>query len=269
MRVITAPGVEIKEIDKSQYSPAMTGTNCYVVGFTDKGEAYQPMEFTTRAAWVSYYGEPDNEAEKYFYNACTEVLNQNGRLYCARLPYDNIAFDKMVGFKYNVSGPLALSSISILYNDYNYYSDISAVDNTIDQVAQITGSAYPTMYELSAIDDYRTGEAKVPANTFLIADKTCATYKKIPEDMRKGKNRELLGIVPVITTAANALYAQKLINVDNTNAKYYESIGNILVQDDSVPGLSGGGVYGNELSAANPDFVKQLNSTFKNYQYTM
>ncbi len=267
MRVITAPGVEIKEIDKSQYSPAMTGTNCYVVGFTDKGEAYQPMEFTTRAAWVSYYGEPDNEAEKYFYNACTEVLNQNGRLYCSRLPYDNIAFDKIVGFKYNVSGPYALSSIPI--NDYNYYTDISAVDSTVDQIARITGAAYPTMYELSSVDDYRTDEAKVPANTFLIVDKTCATYKKIPEDRRKGKNRELIGIVPVVTTAANALYAQKLINVDDINAKYYESIGNILIQDDAVPGLSGGGVYNNALSAPNPDFVKQLNSSFKNYQYTL
>jgi hypothetical protein len=40
MRVITAPGVEIKEIDKSQYSPAMTGTNCYVMGFANKGEPY-------------------------------------------------------------------------------------------------------------------------------------------------------------------------------------------------------------------------------------
>lgn len=40
MRVITAPGVEITEIDKSQYSPAMTGTTCYIAGFADKGEPY-------------------------------------------------------------------------------------------------------------------------------------------------------------------------------------------------------------------------------------
>ena len=100
MRTITAPGVEIKEIDKSQYSPAMVGTACYVMGFANKGEAYRPLEFTSRAAWTNYYGEPDNEAERYFYNACTEVLNQNGRLWCARLPYDNQSFEKMVAFKY-------------------------------------------------------------------------------------------------------------------------------------------------------------------------
>ena len=67
IRTILAPGVQINEIDKSQYSPAMTGSNCYVMGFTDKGEPYQPMEFTSRTAWTSYYGTPDNEAERYAY----------------------------------------------------------------------------------------------------------------------------------------------------------------------------------------------------------
>ena len=102
MRTITAPGIEIREIDRSGYSPAMTGSTCYIMGFSDKGEPYKPMEFTSRAAWVNYYGEPDTEAERYFYAAVCEVLNQNGRLYCARLPYDNESFEKLVSFKYSV-----------------------------------------------------------------------------------------------------------------------------------------------------------------------
>ena len=110
MRTITAPGVEIKEIDKSGYSPAMTGTACYIMGFSDKGEAYRPMEFTSVPAFVSYYGDPDNEAERYFYAAANEVLNHNGRLYCARLPYDNEAFEKMVGYKYQLTTNKQLSS---------------------------------------------------------------------------------------------------------------------------------------------------------------
>ena len=75
MRTITAPGIEIKEIDRSGYSPAMTGSTCYIMGFSDKGEPYKPVEFTSRAAWVNYYGEPDTEAERYFYAAVCEVLN--------------------------------------------------------------------------------------------------------------------------------------------------------------------------------------------------
>ena len=103
VRTITAPGVEIKEIDKSQYTPAMTGTKVYVTGFANSGEDYTPMQFTSRNAWLNYYGEPDNEAERYFYNACMEVINQNGVLYAAKLPYQNAARDKFVGMKYKVA----------------------------------------------------------------------------------------------------------------------------------------------------------------------
>jgi len=60
---------------------------------------------------------------------------------------------------------------------------------------------------LTAIDEYREDEAKVPADSFLIVDITGSKYGKITEDYRKGKKRELIGIVPVVTTAANALYA--------------------------------------------------------------
>lgn len=75
LRTIDAPGVEIKEIDKSGYAPAMTGTKCFVMGYANKGEPYFPMEFTSKAAWQIYYGDPETEAERYFYNACTEVIN--------------------------------------------------------------------------------------------------------------------------------------------------------------------------------------------------
>lgn len=102
IRTIEAPGVEIKEIDKSAYTPAMTGTRVFVMGYASKGEPYLPMQFTSKSAWQLYYGEPDNEAERYFYNACMEVINQNGVLYSARIPYDNKANGKMVAFKYNV-----------------------------------------------------------------------------------------------------------------------------------------------------------------------
>jgi len=88
------------------------------------------MEFTTRSAWTSYYGEPDNEAEKYFYNACTEVLNQNGRLFCARLPYDNAVLNKIVGYDYTVGG---INNLSDIGNDYKYV-DITEADPTIDKV---------------------------------------------------------------------------------------------------------------------------------------
>jgi hypothetical protein len=75
IRVITAPGVQINEIDKSGYTPAMTGTAVYLKGFTGKGEAYKCMEITTRSAYEQIYGAPDTEAERYTYAAACETLN--------------------------------------------------------------------------------------------------------------------------------------------------------------------------------------------------
>lgn len=224
IRTILAPGVQINEIDKSQYSPAMTGSNCYVMGFTDKGEPYQPMEFTSRTAWTNYYGTPDNEAERYAYSAACEVLNQGGRLYFARLPYDNPAFEKVACFKWNVKTGKILSSVGPFNEIYN-------ADDTIKDVAAIEPTEKPVVYDLSAIDEFRTGEATVGNNTFVIADIAFNTYGRIPEDERKNEKREMVGIMPVITTAANALYAQKLISVDNENVLGFETIGKIRTLD--------------------------------------
>lgn len=103
VRTIDAPGIEIHEIDKSQYSPAMTGTKVLVTGFANSGEDYIPMIFTSKSAWLKYYGEPNNEAERYFYTASMEVLNQNGVVNCCKLPYENAAKDKFVAMKYKLN----------------------------------------------------------------------------------------------------------------------------------------------------------------------
>lgn len=227
MRTILAPGVEWFEHDKSQYSPAMVGTNCFVMGFTDKGEPYQPMEFTSQAAWSNYYGTPDNEAERYAYAAACEVLNQRGRLYFARLPYDNAAFNKVVGFKYSLKTEKIINNT----DDITPFFEIKNVDNSIDNVTAIEPGEKIALYDLSAIDEYRTGEATVPNNTFVIADVAFNTYDKILEDTRKNDRREMIGVMPVITTAANAMYAQKLIEVEKENVIGYETIGSIHTLD--------------------------------------
>lgn len=62
---------------------------------------------------------------------------------------------------------------------------------------------------MATIDEYRTDESRVGTNQILVVDKTRKTYGKVPEDkFHKNDGRELIGIIPIITTAANALYAQ-------------------------------------------------------------
>lgn len=264
MRTINAPGVEIKEIDKSQYAKTETGTKCYIMGFANKGEPYVPMEFSSRNSWLNYYGEPDNEAERYFFNACMEVINQGGTCYCARLPYDNISKDKMVAHKFSVSELYDIDGAEMKRDAGYNFPELSSVDSTIKKAFIINSSEKPYTLDLADVDEFRADEKKVANNTFLIVDKTCAAYKRIMEDERKDKQREFLGIVPVVTTAANALYAQSMINVENYNVKYYESLGRI----DSLGGETGGinaGDAVSDLVYSNPDLVRQINTMCKDY----
>jgi hypothetical protein len=132
IRTIDAPGIEIREIDKSQYSPAMTGTKVLVTGFANSGEDYTPMIFTSKSAWLNYYGEPDNEAERYFYAASMEVLNQNGVVNCCKLPYENEARDKFVGFKYKLNTTEDFK-IRTVYEQISFGGELSGIGEIIDR----------------------------------------------------------------------------------------------------------------------------------------
>lgn len=219
MRTLTAPGIEINEVDKSDYTPIMTGTNCFVMGFTAKGESYTPMEFTSKNAWINYYGIPTTEAERYSYAAACEVLNQNGKLLFARLPYDNASYGKAVGFKYELNANYSAVS--------DKFKEIKAADNSISTVVKIKATKDILTSDIATVELYKTDEKKVPNNSFIIYDKTFGTYSRIQEDSRKNVDRELIGILPVVTTAANAMYVQNLIDVEKQNVKNYESVSTI------------------------------------------
>ena len=114
MRTIQSPGVEINEIDISQVAPSIAGTKCLVMGFADRGEDNTPYEFTSRNSFLNYYGEPTNEAEYYFYDAANEILQQNGGLIAAKIPYINSAKDKYKGvyFQSGLAQSFASTSVS-------------------------------------------------------------------------------------------------------------------------------------------------------------
>ena len=101
-RTIEAPGVEMFEIDRSEYSRQVTGTRVLVPGFANQGMDYEPITITSRQAFLNYYGTPTNEAERYFYAACTEVMDRGGVLHACKLPYDNASMNKYVVKKYRL-----------------------------------------------------------------------------------------------------------------------------------------------------------------------
>lgn len=103
LRTINAPGTEITEVDRSQYSQTLTGTKVLVAGYADKGEDCVTISPTSRSTLINVYGKPTNEEERYFYEACKEVIQQGGVLYSARLPYDNEMAGRYTAMEYQLN----------------------------------------------------------------------------------------------------------------------------------------------------------------------
>ena len=132
LNLLRSPGIQITERDLSQYTDAPNGTAVLVVGFASKGRDYEPMYLTSRSAWLTQYGEPTNEAERYFFNASMEVINQGGMLYCCKLPYKNDALDKMTAKTYKFTGePIELMTVADYIKNTNYLENVLA-GNYID-----------------------------------------------------------------------------------------------------------------------------------------
>ena len=118
------PSVQIFEIDRSQYSRSMTGTRVLVFGFAAKGEDYETHEITSIMSFLNTFGEPTNEAERYFYNACKEIIQQNGILYACKLPYKNDAHDRYVVQEYKLDTQVKeISSIANLAEQFSCFID--------------------------------------------------------------------------------------------------------------------------------------------------
>ena len=89
VRTIQHPGIEIREIDQTEYRDTVTTNNAYVIGFTDRGPIYDYSWITTQSEFIKLYGQPQTEAEKYLYYAVQSILTNGGTPLVARMPYDN------------------------------------------------------------------------------------------------------------------------------------------------------------------------------------
>ena len=231
MVTITAPGVEIKEVDLSFYDfpqPAEETQNVLIPGFANKGLNNMPYEFTndnTDDDLLNTFGVPTNEAERYFFNACSEAIKRDKVvLYAVRIPYLNTATQNYNAVKYSFSGevatPDAYDLSAITESDKSLKSGLVL---KLDEVSAVVIKA-------EDIEGYRRQEKVADNNSFLIIDKTQDVYSKIPVDAQHTtlSSRYLLGVMPVVTTAANALYFQNLIETnDEELLSTYEPVGDI------------------------------------------
>lgn len=114
MRTINSPGVQITEIDLSNYAQPSIGTNVFIAGFADSGPIDEVVQVQGATDLEEIYGNPKTAAEAYFQESCKQILSSPGNLYCTRLPYGSGAGE---GFAEQYSALLfpAASSISNLY----------------------------------------------------------------------------------------------------------------------------------------------------------
>lgn len=254
LRTINHPGVEIREYDVSQYTPAVGGTTSLIMGFASKGEYCVPLEITSRNSFLSYFGTPSNEAERYFYYAADEIFSQGGRCIAAKIPYNNISKDVYLGNTYSVS---VLSTINS-FQTSAFNGDFTANNlSGYTEVHTITCSSNITPLSLTQIDSYRLGTGAPTLGTFQIIDKTRETLKTniLSKD---STSNEIIGYFPVVVTALNALPMQNLLPLSaftTNNSTEWMAISSIqtsstinISQNDFAISLATSSIFDNSLS---------------------
>lgn len=107
-RRIQAPGIEVNEIDYSNYQSqeSLVNTTALIMGFSDKGVDYATRYVNNMNSYLTMFGAPDNEAETYLYNAANEIISKGGNVFVSKLPYDNEVFNKYSYVDYQIDDDL-------------------------------------------------------------------------------------------------------------------------------------------------------------------
>lgn len=195
LRNINSPGVEITELDLSQYAPAMVGTSFLVMGFSDKGEEFNPLEITSMDDFETNFGRPNNEAERYFYYTAKDVVRNNANLIATKLPYNNVISKnyKWIGISVDNESSITTSDPVDLQEISGYFSQKAMV--TTSTTMNIATSAYDA---IAAGADFTGAQA---AYDFIIVNENKARINGAEGNQ---------GIFTVIVDMIDALNVQRM-----------------------------------------------------------
>ena len=133
MRTINSPGVQITEIDLSDTTQTVVGTNVYVMGFASQGPTDEVVSISTISEFEQIFGLPTNAAERYFYQSAKQVVQSAGNLLTTRLPYGSAAG---LGFSDSYSAlfyPVASSTGGFTIGNPSQYTLSNAEYNQLAQ----------------------------------------------------------------------------------------------------------------------------------------
>ena len=231
IRTLMSPGVELKETDKSQYTSDIGSVpRALVMGYASKGPIQSTTDITSMADFRTIYGTPTNEVERYFYNAAEQLIGAGATVVAAKIPYQDD--DKYFGVKYSIGSEvtstkdiddldaMAYLESLVISNEPEITATVSAnigtvtsedpesaltllkaTDSTISGVIPVSSSeAWEISYDTNR--ELEEGTRSGLSSSFVIVDKSRGVYKAFTGN---GSNVDCLGILPVVTTAANAM----------------------------------------------------------------
>lgn len=233
-RTINAPGIELREIDRSRYeqqdNSLPNSPVVLVTGFAEKGDNYYPQWINDKQTFFSKFGYPSTEEEKYFFNACAEIIDRGGTCIACRIPYNN--YESRDGGRfpycdYGIEGTHEISS--------GYFEELSALDSTITSFLNIAApeSKCDGTISLEQLDELRTGMKTQIQNSIRVVDISKSRYSTADfhcVDTDGKRTNDALGIFPVIVAPTNAIYFQGLFNnlssniTDNISAWQYNEV---------------------------------------------
>jgi hypothetical protein len=236
-RNIESPGVQINEIDLSFNTSLPVGTNILVNGFAAQGPTLELVNVTSKTELEQIYGAPSTEAERYFFNSCSEILNSPANLIVNRLPYgenNGSGFgDKYTGLFYPVTGRAVLSDTYGTSSFTEEYLNLTINEFYTSSVPNVDSNKYITNINTFSIV---VSSAVVGEITFKPAYQISNNYYKLTSDLRaedpdygNGEINLTTGVfeltLPIVTGEAtlSANYDQRVIigGASEQNA-YYE-----------------------------------------------
>lgn len=142
IRNIKHPDVQINEVDNTTIIQPPLGSTTLILGYADSGKSYFPTSPTSNQSWLNAFGKPTNDAERYFYYACKEVIDLGTNLIAMRLPYNNVMEGNYKSIGLRISDDLECNGVDAWSSDtdlryQNIGPSLTPLAGTIDYTLPI------------------------------------------------------------------------------------------------------------------------------------
>ena len=250
-RNIENPGIQINEIDRSQYDKIdyslQNAPTVLTYGFASKGEDLALTWINSKQTLDDTYGSPTNEYERYFYNSIYEVLNRGATCIAAKLPYNHESYQKYNYVQFDASNieyfntplsnivPNQLStigdihdSLSIILNTYKISYNIENIINmisAIDHLYEMSKSLSIDSGDLETIGDMKNALEKFINNSLISSEFAALQFNdsnltSCLDIKYETSNKDSMEAIDAYLTNSKALKLGKIRIYDITRSQY-------------------------------------------------